>query len=189
MKKLLIYLKGYEKETILAPLFKMLEALFELFVPLVMAAVIDTGIGGSNRGYIVRMCLILVALGVIGLTCSITAQNFAAESGQPGFSTALRKELFGHIQSLSYTEMDKIGTSTLMTRMTSDINQVQSGINLVLRLFLRSPFIVFGAMIMAFTVDVESGVCICHYNSASVHCSLWNYALDHAHVSESAGCT
>ena len=138
MKKLLIYLKGYEKETVLAPLFKMLEALFELFVPLVMAAVIDTGIGGSNRGYIVRMCLILVALGVIGLTCSITAQYFAAKAAT-GFSTALRKELFGHIQSLSYTEMDKIGTSTLMTRMTSDINQVQSGINLVLRLFLRSP--------------------------------------------------
>lgn len=155
MKKLLIYLKGYEKETVLAPLFKMLEALFELFVPLVMAAVIDTGIGGSNRGYIVRMCLILVALGVIGLTCSITAQYFAAKAAT-GFSTALRKELFGHIQSLSYTEMDKIGTSTLMTRMTSDINQVQSGINLVLRLFLRSPFIVFGAMIMAFTVDVKA---------------------------------
>ena len=155
MKKLLIYLKGYEKETVLAPLFKMLEALFELFVPLVMAAVIDTGIGGSNRGYIVRMCLILVALGVIGLTCSITAQYFASKAAT-GFSTALRKALFGHIQSLSYTEMDKIGTSTLMTRMTSDINQVQSGINLVLRLFLRSPFIVFGAMVMAFTVDVKA---------------------------------
>lgn len=155
MKKLLIYLKGYEKETVLAPLFKMLEALFELFVPLVMAAVIDVGIGGSDRGYIVRMCLILVALGVIGLTCSITAQYFAAKAAT-GFSTVLRKELFGHIQSLSYTEMDKIGTSTLMTRMTSDINQVQSGINLVLRLFLRSPFIVFGAMVMAFTVDVKA---------------------------------
>lgn len=157
MKKLLIYLKGYEKETVLAPLFKMLEALFELFVPLVMAAVIDVGIGGSNRGYIVRMCLILVALGVIGLTCSITAQYFAAKAAT-GFSTVLRKELFGHIQSLAYTEMDKIGTSTLMTRMTSDINQVQSGINLVLRLFLRSPFIVFGAMVMAFTVDVKAAL-------------------------------
>ncbi len=158
MKKLLIYLKGYEKETVLAPLFKMLEALFELFVPLVMAAVIDVGIGGSNRGYIVRMCLILVALGVIGLTCSITAQYFAAKAAT-GFSTVLRKELFGHIQSLSYTEMDKIGTSTLMTRMTSDINQVtKSGINLVLRLFLRSPFIVFGAMVMAFTVDVKAAL-------------------------------
>ena len=157
MKKLLIYLKGYEKETVLAPLFKMLEALFELFVPLVMAAVIDVGIGGSDRGYIVRMCLILVALGVIGLACSITAQYFAAKAAT-GFSTALRKELFGHIQSLSYTEMDRIGTSTLMTRMTSDVNQVQSGINLVLRLFLRSPFIVFGAMIMAFTVDVKAAL-------------------------------
>ena len=155
MKKLLIYLKGYEKETILAPLFKMLEALFELFVPLVMAAVIDTGIAQRDRGYIVRMCLLLIALGVIGLVCSITAQFFAARAAT-GFSTRLRHALFSHIQSLSYTEMDTVGTSTLITRMTSDINQVQSGVNLVLRLFLRSPFIVFGAMIMAFTVDATA---------------------------------
>ena len=155
MKKLLIYLKGYEKETILAPLFKMLEALFELFVPLVMAAVIDTGIAQRDRGYIVRMCLLLIALGVIGLICSITAQFFAA-SAATGFSTRLRHALFSHIQGLSYTEMDTVGTSTLITRMTSDINQVQSGVNLVLRLFLRSPFIVFGAMIMAFTVDATA---------------------------------
>ena len=157
MKKLLVYLKGYEKETVLAPLFKMLEALFELFVPLVMAAVIDVGIGGHDRGYVIRMCLVLIALGVIGLACSITAQYFAAKAAT-GFSTVLRRELFAHIQSLSYTEMDNLGTSTLITRMTSDINQVQSGVNLVLRLFLRSPFIVFGAMIMAFTVDVKAAV-------------------------------
>lgn len=157
MKKLLVYLKGYEKETVLAPLFKMLEALFELFVPLVMAAVIDVGIGRHDRGYVIRMCLVLIALGVIGLACSITAQYFAAKAAS-GFSTVLRRELFAHIQSLSYTEMDNLGTSTLITRMTSDINQVQSGVNLVLRLFLRSPFIVFGAMIMAFTVDVKAAM-------------------------------
>ena len=157
MKKLLVYLKGYEKETVLAPLFKMLEALFELFVPLVMAAVIDVGIGGHDRGYVIRMCLVLIALGVIGLACSITAQYFAAKAAT-GFSTVLRRELFAHIQSLSYTEMDNLGTSTLITRMTSDINQVQSGVNLVLRLFLRSPFIVFGAIIMAFTVDVKAAM-------------------------------
>lgn len=157
MKKLLVYLKGYEKETVLAPLFKMLEALFELFVPLVMAAVIDVGIGGHDRDYVIRMCLVLIALGVIGLACSITAQYFAAKAAT-GFSTVLRRELFAHIQSLSYTEMDNLGTSTLITRMTSDINQVQSGVNLVLRLFLRSPFIVFGAMIMAFTVDVKAAM-------------------------------
>ena len=155
MKKLLVYLKGYEKETVLAPLFKMLEALFELFVPLVMAAVIDTGIARGDRGYIVRMCLLLIALGIIGLVCSITAQFFAARAAT-GFSTRLRHALFSHIQGLSYTEMDTVGTSTLITRMTSDINQVQSGVNLVLRLFLRSPFIVFGAMIMAFTVDTKA---------------------------------
>ena len=157
MKKLLVYLKGYEKETVLAPLFKMLEALFELFVPLVMAAVIDTGIAHGDRGYVVKMCLLLVALGIIGLVCSITAQFFAAKAAT-GFSTKLRHALFSHIQSLSYTEMDTIGTSTLITRMTSDINQVQSGVNLVLRLFLRSPFIVFGAMIMAFTVDFKAAL-------------------------------
>ncbi|MBQ7841422.1 MAG: ABC transporter ATP-binding protein [Lachnospiraceae bacterium] len=155
MKKLLKYLKGYEKETVLAPLFKMLEALFELFVPLVMAAIIDTGIANQDRGYVFKMSAILIALAMIGLVCSITAQFFAAKAAT-GFSTKLRHALFEHIQSLSYTEMDTVGTSTLITRMTSDINQVQSGVNLVLRLFLRSPFIVFGAMIMAFTVDVKA---------------------------------
>lgn len=155
MKKLLGYLKGYEKETVLAPLFKMLEALLELFVPLVMAAVIDTGIAHRDSLYIVKMCLLLVALGAVGLACSVTAQFFAAKAAT-GFSTKLRHELFLHIQGLSYTEMDKIGTATLIGRMTSDVNQVQNGVNMFLRLFLRSPFIVFGAMVMAFTVDVKA---------------------------------
>ena len=155
MKKLLRYLKGYEKETVLAPLFKMLEALLELFVPLVMATVIDTGIAHRDSLYIVKMCLLLVALGAVGLACSVTAQFFAAKAAT-GFSTKLRHELFLHIQGLSYTEMDKIGTATLIARMTSDVNQVQNGVNMFLRLFLRSPFIVFGAMVMAFTVDVKA---------------------------------
>ena len=157
MKKLLVYLKGYGKETVFAPLFKLLEATFELFVPLVMAAVIDTGIANRDRPYIVRMCLLLITLGIIGLVCSITAQYFAAKAAT-GFSTALRHSLFARIQGLGYTEMDTVGTSTLITRMTSDINQVQSGINLVLRLFMRSPFIVFGSMIMAFTVDTRAAL-------------------------------
>ena len=157
MKKLLVYLKGYEKETVLAPLFKMLEALFELFVPLVMAAVIDVGIAQKDRPYIVKMCFVLIALGIIGLVCSITAQYFAAKAAS-GVATGVRHALFEHIQKFTFTEMDTLGTSTLITRMTSDINQVQSGVNLVLRLFLRSPFIVFGAMIMAFTVDVKAAL-------------------------------
>ncbi|MBD5545089.1 MAG: ABC transporter ATP-binding protein [Lachnospiraceae bacterium] len=155
MKKLLIYLKGYKKETILAPLFKMLEAAFELLIPLVVASIIDVGIENGDRAYIIKMCLLMVALGVIGLICSITAQFYAAKAAV-GFATGLRHGLFAHIQSLSFAEIDRIGTSTMITRMTSDINQVQSGVNLVLRLFLRSPFIVFGAMIMAFTVDVKA---------------------------------
>ena len=157
MKSLLVYLKNYKKETILAPLFKMLEASFELLVPLVMAAVIDTGIAYGDKRYIIRMCLVLVALGVIGLVCSITAQFYAAKAAT-GFSTELRHALFQHIQSFTFTEMDRIGTSTLITRMTSDVHQVQSGVNLVLRLFLRSPFIVFGAMIMAFMVDAKAAL-------------------------------
>ena len=159
----------------------MLEALFELFVPLVMAAVIDQGIGGSNKPYIVRMCMLLIALGIIGLVCSITAQYFAAKAAT-GFSTRLRHELFAHIQGLSYTEMDTLGTSTLITRMTSDINQVQSGVNLVLRLFLRSPFIVFGAMIMAFTVDAKAALIFCGDDSAAFHRRVRHYALDDASV-------
>ena len=157
MKKLLIYLKDYKKETVLAPLFKLLEASFELFVPLVMAAIIDNGIANGDRGYIGRMCLVLIALGIIGLTCSITAQYFAAKAAV-GFAAQMKHALFAHIQSLSFTEMDTVGTSTLITRMTSDVNQVQNGVNMVLRLFLRSPFIVFGAMIMAFTIDVKSAL-------------------------------
>ena len=157
MKKLLIYLKDYKKETVLAPLFKLLEASFELFVPLVMAAIIDNGIANGDRGYIGRMCLVLIALGIIGLTCSITAQYFAAKAAV-GFAAQMKHALFAHVQSLSFTEMDTVGTSTLITRMTSDANQVQNGVNMVLRLFLRSPFIVFGAMIMAFTVDVKAAL-------------------------------
>ncbi len=157
MKALLIYLRNYKKETVLAPLFKLLEASFELLVPLVMAAVIDNGIANNDKPYVVRMCLIMVALGIIGLVCSITAQYFSAKAAT-GFATELRKSLFSHIQNFSYTKMDTIGTSTLITRMTSDVNQVQSGVNLVLRLFLRSPFIVVGAMVMAFTVDVRGAL-------------------------------
>ncbi len=157
MKKLLVYLKDYKKESVLGPLFKLLEASFELIVPLVVASMIDVGIAGHDRGYILKMCLIMAALGLIGLTCSVTAQYFAAKAAV-GFATKLRHGLFAHIQSLSFSQMDKEGTSTLITRMTSDINQVQSGVNLVLRLFLRSPFIVFGAMIMAFTVDAAAAL-------------------------------
>ena len=157
MRKLLIYLKDYKKETVCAPLFKMLEATFELFVPLVMAAIIDTGIKGGEVSYVLRMGLLLIALGLIGLVCSITAQYFAAKAAV-GFSTGLKHALFGHIQSLSFTEIDTLGTSTMITRMTSDVNQVQNGVNMVLRLFLRSPFIVFGAMVMAFTIDVKAAL-------------------------------
>lgn len=157
MKTLLAYLKGYKKESILAPLFKMLEASFELFVPLVMATIIDVGIANKDKPYIVKMCFVLIALGIIGLVCSITAQYFAAKAAT-GVGTGIRHGLFEHIQKFTFTEMDQLGTSTLITRMTSDINQIQSGVNLVLRLFLRSPFIVFGAMIMAFTVDVKAAL-------------------------------
>lgn len=157
MKKLLVFLKDYRKETVLAPLFKMLEAGFELFVPLVMAAVIDCGIAQSDIPYVLKMGGVLVLLGLIGLTCSITAQYFAAKAAV-GFSTKMKHALFKHIQELSFSEMDTLGTSTMITRMTSDANQVQNGVNMVLRLFLRSPFIVFGAMVMAFTIDVKAAL-------------------------------
>ena len=157
LKKLLVYLKDYIRESILGPLFKLLEALFELFVPLVIAAIIDTGIENGDTGYIIKMCLVLVLLGFVGLAFSITAQYFAAKASV-GFVSKIRHVLFGHIQSLSYSELDQIGTSTLITRMTSDMNQVQNGMNLALRLLLRSPFVVFGAMIMAFTIDVPSAM-------------------------------
>lgn len=154
MKRLMMYLKDYKKESILAPLFKLLEAFFELMVPLVMANIIDYGISNRNMGYIGKMGLLLLLLGVVGLASSITAQFFAAKAAV-GFSTQLRQALFDHIEDLSFTDIDKAGTSTMITRMTSDVNQVQSGINMTLRLFLRSPIIVFGAMIMAFTIDVK----------------------------------
>ncbi|MDD6057440.1 MAG: ABC transporter ATP-binding protein [Clostridiales bacterium] len=157
MKKLLIYLKDYKRESILGPLFKLLEASFELMVPLVIAAIIDNGVANSDMTYIMKMCLVLVSLAVIGLICSITAQYFAAKAAV-GFAANLRHALFAHIQTLSFSEMDTIGGTTLITRMTSDVNQVQNGVNLVLRLFLRSPFIVFGAMMMAFTVDVQAAL-------------------------------
>lgn len=157
MKKLLVYMKEYRKESILSPLFKLLEASLELLVPLVMASVIDVGIANSDQGYIIKMCLIMIALGAVGLAFSVTAQYFAAKAAV-GFSAKLRKVLFSHIQNLSYTEMDKEGTATLITRMTSDINQVQNGVNFTLRLLLRSPFVVVGAMIMAFTIDVKAAL-------------------------------
>ena len=157
MKRLLRYLKDYKMETILAPTFKLLEAVFELFVPLVMANIIDVGIANSDMGYIGKMGLCLVLLAAVGLTVSITAQFFSAKAAV-GFSAQLRQALFDHIQSLNFTNIDKAGTSTMITRMTSDVNQVQSGVNMVLRLFLRSPIIVFGAMIMAFTIDVKSAL-------------------------------
>ena len=152
MKKLLVYLKSYKKETVISPLFKLLEAIFDLLVPLVVKQIIDVGIQNSDKPYILAMCGILVAFALVGMTCSLIAQYFAAKAAV-GFSTGLRRDLFAHIQKLSYAETDRIGTSTLITRMTSDVNQVQSAVNLFLRLFLRSPIIVLGAMVMAFTVS------------------------------------
>ncbi len=157
MKKLLMYLKDYKLEAVMAPLFKMLEASFELIVPLVMASIIDKGIANSDKPFIFKMCGILIILALIGLACAVTAQYFSAKAAV-GVSTKLRHSLFSHVETLSFAEMDTIGNSTLITRMTSDVNQVQSGVNMLLRLFLRSPFIVFGAMIMAFTVDVKAAL-------------------------------
>lgn len=157
MKKLLIYLKEYKKESVLAPLFKMLEAFFELIVPFVVTAIIDVGIAKRDNRYILNMCLVMVVLGLIGLICSVTAQFFAAKAAV-GFGTQVRHQMFAHIQTFSFSEIDKAGTATLITRMTSDINQIQSGVNMVLRLFLRSPFIVFGAMLMAFLIDAPAAM-------------------------------
>ncbi|MBP5223407.1 MAG: ABC transporter ATP-binding protein, partial [Lachnospiraceae bacterium] len=154
MKKLLVYLREYRKECVLAPLFKLLEAAFELLVPLVIARMVDVGIKEQNQPVIIRMGLCLIVLAVVGLVSAVTAQFFAAKAAV-GFSTKLRSALFGHIEGLSFTDIDQAGTSTMITRMTSDVNQVQSGVNMTLRLFLRSPIIVFGAMIMAFTIDVK----------------------------------
>lgn len=157
MKKILYFLKDYKKESVIAPLFKMLEAIFELIVPLVVAQIIDTGIKNGDTEYIFERCGILILLAVIGLVCAISAQFFAARAAV-GFASQLRSALFAHIQKLSFADLDEIGTSTLITRMTSDVNQLQSGVNMVLRLFMRSPFVVFGAMIMAFTVNVKAAL-------------------------------
>ena len=157
MKRLLVYLKTYRKECVLGPLFKLLEALFELFVPLVMTAIIDVGISSGDPRYILERCGLLALLAVVGLICSITAQYFAAKAAT-GFSARLRSALFAHVQGLSYREIDTLGTATMITRMTSDVNQLQNGVNLALRLLLRSPFVVFGAMVMAFTIDVSGAL-------------------------------
>ena len=157
MKKLLKYMKGYGRECVLGPFFKLLEASFELLIPLVVAEIVDTGIATGNQSYIVKMCLVMVALGLIGLVCAVTAQFFAAKAAV-GFAARLRHSVMAHILKLSYTQIDTIGTSTMVTRMTSDINQVQNGVNLTLRLLLRSPFVVFGAMIMAFSIDFDAAL-------------------------------
>lgn len=157
MKNILKYLKGYEKQCVLGPLFKLLEATFELLVPLVVASIVDTGIGSGDRGYILKMCAVMIGLGIVGLVCSVTAQYFSAVAAV-GFSTRLRHAVMERIFGLSYSQTDRLGTSTMITRMTSDINQVQNGVNLTLRLLLRSPFVVFGAMIMAFTIDFQAAL-------------------------------
>lgn len=157
MKKLLKYMKGYGKECVLGPLFKLLEASFELLIPLVVAGIVDTGIERGDQGYVVKMCLVMVALGIVGLASAVTAQFFAAKAAV-GFAARLRHAVMAHILRLDYTQIDKVGTSTLVTRMTSDINQVQNGVNLTLRLLLRSPFVVFGAMVMAFTIDAKAAL-------------------------------
>lgn len=157
LKILLKYIRGFEKECVLGPLFKMLEASFELLIPLVVAAIVDTGISNADMGYTIKMCLVMITLGVIGLVCSVTAQYFAAKAAV-GFATRLRHGVMHHLMGLSYSQMDVLGTSTMVTRMTSDINQVQNGVNLTLRLLLRSPFVVFGAMIMAFTIDFQAAL-------------------------------
>ena len=155
MRKLLKYLKNYKLQSVLAPLFKLLEAIFELTVPLVVSVIIDKGIGGADWQFVTYMCLILVGLGVVGLISAVSAQYFAAKAAV-GFSKQLRHDLFCKMQSLSYSDIDGLGTSKMITRMTSDVNQIQSGVNLVLRLFMRSPFIVFGAMIMASSLHLQS---------------------------------
>ena len=157
MRKLLKYMKGYGRECVLGPLFKLLEATFELFIPLVVADIVDKGIGNGDGSYVIRMCCVMILLGIIGLVCAVTAQFFAAKAAV-GFSSRLRHAVMAHILSLSYTEIDRLGTSTMVTRMTSDINQVQNGVNLTLRLLLRSPFVVFGAMVMAFTIDFQAAL-------------------------------
>lgn len=157
MRKLLIYIRDYKFESILGPLFKLFEACLDLIVPLVMAYIIDKGIGGNDKGLIIRLCLVLVGLGFVGLTFSITAQFFAAKASV-GFIKQVKHAVFSHIQKLSFSDIDRLGTNTLITRLTSDMNQIQTGVNLTLRLFLRSPFIVLGAVVMAFTIDTQIAV-------------------------------
>lgn len=173
MKRLLVYLKDYKKECVLAPLMKMLEASFELFVPLVIASIIDTGIAGNEKGLLLRDFGLLILLGLIGLIVAVTAQFFSAKAAV-GFATKLRHHLFKHLMGLSFTEIDKVGTSTMITRMTSDVNQAQTGVNMFLRLFLRSPFVVFGAMVMAFTIDVK---CALYFVFAIVGLSVIVFAI------------
>ena len=157
MKKLLKYMKGYGRECVLGPLFKLLEASFELMIPLVVASIVDKGIGQADNGHVVKMCLVMILLGIVGLVSAVTAQYFAAKAAV-SFATRLRHAVMTHLLGLSYTEIDALGTATMVTRMTSDINQVQNGVNLTLRLLLRSPFVVFGAMVMAFTIDVQAAL-------------------------------
>ena len=157
MRKLLVYMKDYKKESFLAPLFKLLEATFELIVPLVIAQIIDVGIQTGDTGFIISRCLLLVGFGVVGMVSAITAQYFAAKAAV-GFAAGLRQALFRHIQSLSFGDVDQVGSSTLITRLTSDTNQLQAAVNMALRLFLRSPFVVLGAMVMAFTIDVKAAL-------------------------------
>ena len=157
MKKLRKYLKGYGYACVLGPLFKLFEAMLELLIPLVVAQIVDRGITGGDTSYVTRMCVVMVALGVLGLLASVTAQYFSAAAAV-GFATRLRHALLEHLLGMSYTQLDRLGTSTMITRMTSDVNQVQNGLNLTLRLLLRSPFVVFGAMVMAFTIDVKAAL-------------------------------
>ena len=183
MRKLLIYLKDYKKESILGPLFKLLEASFELIVPLVVASMIDVGIPAQDKGYIVKMALVLVALGIIGLTSSVTAQFFAAKAAV-GFATKVRHALFEHIQKLTFGQMDSQGTATLITRMTSDVNQVQNGVTLVLRLFLRSPFIVFGYGIYR---RCKGSVDFCSGDPVIAHSRICHSVNQHSNVWPGAG--
>lgn len=178
MRKLLVYMKDYKKESFLAPLFKLLEATFELIVPLVIAQIIDVGIQTGDTGFIISRCLLLVGFGVVGMVSAITAQYFAAKAAV-GFATGLRHSLFQKINELSFSLLDRVGTSTLLTRITNDVNQVQNGVNLVLRLFMRSPFIVFGACVMAFTIDPGSAAAVPHCGRSALRCGIRHHAADH----------
>lgn len=187
LKKLWVYLKEYKIESILAPLFKLLEVVFDLLVPVVVAKIIDIGIANNDHGYIVKMFLVLILMAAVGLSCSFTAQYFAARASV-GCATNLRQAVFDHIQGFSFTELDTIGTDTLITRMTDDINQVQNGINMGLRLLLRSPFIVIGSMIMAFTINFKCAAGIRCGNPSFICRRHFHYAGQHPAFQKSAGC-